>query len=93
MRNKRTVFSSANKILHKSKTVLPNIINSDKDIAHCFNNFCQKILNIHHAFPSSTLPQCMALIEESCMSMMDTFEPFTEIIAEKAIECFLCSWP
>jgi len=49
--NQRTVFSVVNKVLHKSQTVLPNNINSDKDMAHCFNNFfCQKILNIHSGF-------------------------------------------
>ena len=41
--NQRTVFSVVNKVLHKSQTVLPNNINSDKDMAHYFNNFfCQK---------------------------------------------------
>ena len=77
--NQRTVFSVVNKVLHKSQTVLPNNINSDKDMAHCFNNFfCQKILNIHSGFQSSTLSQGKPLVEESCISMMDTFEPFTE---------------
>ena len=53
--NHRTVM---NKVLYKSQTVLTNIINSDKDMAHCFNNFfCQKILNIHSGFKSSTLSQ------------------------------------
>ena len=37
--NERTVFSIVNKVLHKSQTVLPNNINSDQDMAHCFNNF------------------------------------------------------
>ena len=68
-----------NKVLHKSQTVLPNNINSGKDMAHCFNNFfCQKILNIHRGFHSSTLSQDKPLVEESCIAMMDTFEPFTE---------------
>jgi len=67
------------KVLHKSQTVLPNNINSDTDMAHCFNNFfCQKILNIHSGFQSSTLSQGKPLVEESCISMMDTFEPFSE---------------
>jgi len=48
-------------------------------MAHCFNNFfCQKILNIHSGFQSSTLSQGKTLVEESCISVMDTFEPFTE---------------
>jgi len=68
-----------NKVLHKSQTVLPNNINSDKDMANCFNSFfCQKIINIHSGFQSSTLSQDTPLVEESCISMMDTFEPFTE---------------
>ena len=68
-----------NKVLHKSQNVLPNNINSDKDMTHCFNNFfCQNILNIHSGFQSSTLSQCKPLVEKSCISMMDTFEPFTE---------------
>ena len=68
---------SINKVLYKCQTVLPNNINSDKDMAHCFNNFfCQKILNIHSGFHSSTLSQ--PLVEESWISMMDTFEPFRE---------------
>jgi len=72
--NQKTVFNLVNKVLHKSQIVLPNKINSDKDMAHYFNNFCQKILNIH----SSTLSYGKPLVEESCISMMDTFEPFTE---------------
>jgi len=39
--NQRTVYSVVNKVLHKSKIILPNNINSDKDMGHCFNNFCQ----------------------------------------------------
>jgi len=77
--NQRTVFNVANKVLHKSQTILPNIINSDTDMAHCFNNFfSQKILSIQGTYHSSTLSQGMPVLEESCMSMMDTFEPFTE---------------
>jgi len=34
-----------------------------------------KILNIPSEFPSSTLSQGKPLVEESCMSMMDIFEP------------------
>ena len=68
-----------NKVLHKSQTIFPNIINSDKDMAHCFNNFfCQKTLNIHSGSPSSTLSQGEPLVEELCMSMLDIFELFTE---------------
>ena len=37
--NQRTVFSVVNKVLHKSQTDLPNNISSDKDMAHCVNNF------------------------------------------------------
>ena len=52
---------------------------SDKYMAHCFYNFfCQKILNIHSGFQSSNLLQGKPLVEESCISMMDTFELFTE---------------
>jgi len=77
--NQRTVFSVLNKLSHKTQTVLLNNINSDKDMAHCFNNFfCQNILNIHSGFHSSTLSQGKPLVEESCISVMDTFEPFTE---------------
>ena len=48
-------------------------------MAHCFHKFfCQNILNTHIGFPPSTLSQGKPLVEESCMSMMDTFEPFTE---------------
>ena len=74
IKHPRTVFSVVNKLLHKSQTVLPNNINSDKDIAHCFNNF----LNIHSGFRSSTLSQGKPLVDESCISMMDTCKPFTE---------------
>ena len=46
-------------------------------MAHCFNNlFCQQILNLHSGLQSSPLSQ--PLVEESCISMMDTFEPFAE---------------
>ena len=76
--NQRTVFSDVNKVLHKSQTVLPNIIDSNKYMAHCFNNFCQKILNIHGGFPSSSLSHGMPLVEESWMSMRDTFKSLTE---------------
>ena len=74
--NQRTVFSFVNKVLHKSQTVLPNIINSETNMAHCFN--IKKILNIHSGFDSRTFSQGKPLVEESCISMMDTFEPFTE---------------
>jgi len=85
--NQRTVFSVVNKVLHKSQTVFANNINSDKDMAHCFNNFfCQKILNIHSGFLSSTLSQGKPLVEESCISMMDTFEPFTETDIRKLLK-------
>jgi len=78
--NQRDVFSAVNKVLHKSYTVLPIIINSDKDMAHCFNNlFCQKIKKRHDGFPFMTLSQGMPLVEESCMSMMNTFEHFAHI--------------
>jgi len=40
--DQRTVFSAVNKVLHKSPTVFPNINNSNKDIAQCFNNFSLK---------------------------------------------------
>ena len=84
--NIKKISKHLNKVLNKSQTVLPNIINSDKDIAHCFNNlFSENIFNIHDGFPSSTLSQGMPLVEESCMSMMNTFEPFTAIdIRQKA---------
>ena len=77
--NQRIFFSFVNKVLHKSQTVLPNNINSEKDMAHCFNNFfCQNLLNIHIGFHSSTLSQGKPLVEESCISMIDILDPFTE---------------
>ena len=77
--NQRIVFGVVNKVLHKIQIVLPNIINSDKYVAHCFNKFfCRRILNIHSGFLSNTLLQGMPLVEESCRSTMDTFEPFTQ---------------
>jgi len=42
------------------------------------NFFCQTIINIHSGFPSSTLLHGKPLVEQSCISMMDIFEPFTE---------------
>jgi len=58
--NQMTVFSVVNKVLHKSQTVFRNNINSDRDIAHCFDNFLyQNILNILSGFPSSPLSQGM----------------------------------
>ena len=57
--NQTTVFSVVNNELHKSVTVLPNIIKSNKDMAHCFNNvFCQKIINIY----DDTLSQGLSLV-------------------------------
>ena len=47
-------------------------------MAHCFNNFYEKILTIYCVFPSNTLIQDIILVEESCMSMMDTIQPFME---------------
>jgi len=47
-------------------------------MAHSFNNFfSQNILNIDSPFHYCILPQGKSLVEESCMSMMDIFEPFT----------------
>ena len=70
----------------------------DKDTTHWFNNFfCQKLLSIHAGFSSSTLSQGMPLVEESCISMIDKFEPFKETdirqLLEMSSEYFLCSWP
>ena len=68
-----------NIVLRKGQTALPDIINPDKDMTHCFNFFfCQTIPNIHHGFVSSTLSQGMSFVEESCISMLGTLEPFTE---------------
>jgi len=62
--NQKTVFTFVNKVLQKSHIVLPNNINSDKAMAHCFNNFfSQQILNIHSGFHSSTLSQGKTLVE------------------------------
>jgi hypothetical protein len=36
--NQRAVFSVVNNELHKRVAVLLNTINSNKDMAHCFNN-------------------------------------------------------
>ena len=48
-------------------------------MAHCFNNFFyQTILNIHSGFHFRNLSHGKPLVEESCISMMDTFDPFTE---------------
>jgi len=44
-RNQRTVFSVMNKVLHKSQIVLPNNINSDKDMA-----VDRRILHIHDGY-------------------------------------------
>ena len=66
-------------MLHKSQIVLPNINNSEKDMVYCFKNLlCQKVLNIQVGFPSKLLPYDIPLVEESGMSMMDTFEHFTK---------------
>ena len=94
--NQRTVFSVVNKVLHKSQTVLPNNINSDKDMAHCFNNFfCQKILNIHSGLQSSTLSQGKPLVEESSISIygyiLAFYRGLYQTVAEKVIYCFLCN--
>jgi len=68
-----------NKVLHENQTILPNIVKSNRDMVQCINNFFgQKILNIHSEFSSSTLAQGMRLVEESCISTMYMFEPFTE---------------
>jgi len=46
--DQRAFFNVVNKVLHKSQNILSNIVNTDKDKAHCFNNlFSQKISNIH----------------------------------------------
>jgi len=48
-------------------------------MALCFNNFfCHKILKVHSGFHFSNLSHDKPLVEEFCISMMDTFEPFTE---------------
>ena len=73
--NQETIsISAVNKVLHKSQIVLPYVINSDKDMAHCFNNFYQKILNTYDGLDSSTSSQGTPLVEESCISTMCTLE-------------------
>ena len=68
-----------NKVLYKHKSVLPNIIKSDKYMVHCsISFFCQNRLNMHVGFPFITLSQGMPLVEESCMSMMDICGPIME---------------
>ena len=37
--DKERHFSNSITILKMASVVFPNIINSDKDMAHCFNNF------------------------------------------------------
>jgi len=75
------------KVPHRSHAALPNIINSYTAMAHCFNNFfCQNILNIHDGFPSSTSPQEMSLVEQSCISVIDIFDPFTETDIRQLLE-------
>ena len=62
---------------------------TNKEIAPCFYNFfCQKILNIHDRFPSRTLSQILGipLVEESCVPVMDTFKPFTEITIRQLLK-------
>ena len=52
------------KYIHKIHAGLPNIINSNTAMAYCFNNYiCQKILNIHDGFSSSTLSRDVPLIQ------------------------------
>ena len=55
-------------------------------MAYCSNKFCQNILIIDNEFHSSTLSQGKSLVEESCISMMDTFEPFTETVIKQFLE-------
>ena len=77
--NLMTVSNVVNEVLHKI-TVLPNIINSDKDMAYCLiTSSVKKILKIHDGFLFSILSQGKPLVEESSVSMMDTLEPFAEI--------------
>ena len=48
-------------------------------MVHCFNNFFYPIiLNIYDGFRSRTLSNGKPLVEESYMSVMDIFDPFTE---------------
>jgi len=71
--NQRTFFIVGNKVLYKNKTVFP----TQTKIESFFNNFCQKILNVHDEFPSITLSQGIPLVEESCMSMIDRGKALT----------------
>jgi len=68
--NRTTVFSVVIKVLqHKNQTILPNIINTDKDMAYCFNNFFQNKLNIHDGFPSSNLLSPITKIINKLLSL------------------------
>ena len=78
--NQRTVFSVMYKVLHKSQTVLPNNINSDKDMAHCFNNFfCQKILNMKRSSNTSCAVDSMPTwFLKDCLDVL--ISPITNIV-------------
>jgi len=78
------------KDMPRSQTVFQNIINWNKDMAHCFNSFfCQKILHIQGGFPSSTLSQGTSLVEESHTFMMNTFDTLQRLIADNIWKCYL----
>ena len=84
--NQRTVFSVVNKVLHEGRLSF-QILSTQIKYGRYYNNFfCQKIINIYDGFPSSTLLQDIRLVEESCMSMLDPFEPFTETDIRQLLE-------
>ena len=74
--DQKTVFSAVSKVLHRNHTVKPIIIYCAKNVAHDFTNFFhEKIMTIHNGFPSTSPSTDILSVEESCTSIMDTFDP------------------
>ena len=65
----------ANKDLYRNKIVKPTNNNYAKNMAHDFNNFFhEKIMTIHNGFLSTSQSADISSVEESCTSIMDTFD-------------------
>ena len=94
--NQRTIFTFVNKVLlANEQTTLPNIINSDKDMAHCVNFFLlskyikyTRFLHLQHLITWCVIGRSVMHVYD--VSIWASYINWLQIVAEKIIKCCLC---
>ena len=76
--NTTTDFGFVKKVLHLNQIVVPKIITSDTNVANDSNNLFHGKINNSPSFLCSIKKSFKSLGEESCTSLMETFEPLSD---------------